>query len=86
MGEAKYFGSTFTGAMPALNTGWRSSSHAGPHNRTKNKSLTRRLFEIQFRFLNGRIFVQRSLNNVFECDSWRAGQDGKAPGDYKQHW
>src|SRR5439155_25964630 len=74
-GEAKYFGFTFTRAVPALDSARCAHFHIWPDNRTKDEPATRGLFQIRFRLLNRRIFFQGRVQNCVERDRRRGRKD-----------
>jgi hypothetical protein len=81
--QGKPLDSALARPVAALDTGWHRHCHTGPYHGTKNKPLPGCLFEIRFRFLNGRIFFQRGLKNGFQRNGVCAGEDRKARSAYQ---
>jgi hypothetical protein len=61
--------------MSALHTGGHSQVCIGPHDGTKDESLSGRFFEMRFRLLDRRILFQRDLKKSVQRYSPSARRD-----------
>src|SRR5213592_3295415 len=75
-----------TGAI--LNPGRHTRLDVGPNNRAKNQALSGSLLQARLRFPDRRIFLQRDVKHVLQCDSvtWSYGTKYKNHYEELWHW